>query len=312
MFMKRKKALFLTLLMAFAAFSLDGCVKNGQQSAQEGVTEAEAAVSDDSAGNIVNLLADYDLTDSDIEFLANILKQHNEGNSDLGLNDEDYYKTELKLAQLGADMGNGELALWVGEIYQGGHVDGLNEVESVRKAFEWWEKAAELGNPRGWTDIGLVYQHSTVPGGGAAYGDIEENPEKAVEYIKKADEAGDMKAPRYLGLLYEKEKNYEKALEYFEKSAQSGDLTSTYYSGKYYLEGIGTETDYAKALEYLTSAAESEKVVPGVADSRYKLASMYEEGLGVEADKEKAEYWYRSAAEEGNEDAAEALKRLSA
>lgn len=260
--------------------------------------------------NTAEVLSQYDLTSEDIEFVANIFKQYNEGN-DMGLNADDYYGIELKLAKMGADLGNGELALWVGEIYQGCHVEGLTEAESIDIAIEWWEKAAELGQPRGWTNIGLLYEHATVPGGGNNYGDIEQDMDTALEYLLKGDEAGDSKAPRYLALLYESSEDYENALIYYEKAAGLGDTTGKYYVGQYYLEGKGTDVDYEKAYEYLSEVASSKKVVPGVADARYSMGYIYENGLGVEADLDAAIDWYTQASENGSEEAAEALARLA-
>ncbi len=279
----------------------------GQSSEAETEESAETAEST----SVADTLATYDLTVEDVAFVANILKQYNEGNSNLGLTEEDYYDTELKLAKLGADMGSGELALWVGEIYQGGHVEGLSEAEAVETAIEWWNRAAELGQSRGWTNIGLLYEHSSIPGGGQNFGDIEYDQDKAVEYLTRADAAGDTKAPRYLGFLYEAAEDYENALTYFLKACDLGDITAFYYTGLYYLVGRGTEADYEKALEYLSKAASSEKVVPGVADAQFSLGSMYENGLGVDADPEKAAEWYQAAADNGNENAVAALERLA-
>ncbi len=271
---------------------------------------AAFASENEEASNAADLMAEYEITSEDVEFVANIFKQINEGN-DPGLTETDYYDMELKLAKLGADMGNGELALWVGEIYQGGHVDGVSENEAIEIAFDWWERAVELGQPRGWTNIGLIYAHRTVPGGGDNFGDIELDQDTALEYLKKADDAGDTKAPRYIAFTYEDAEDYENALAYYLKAAELGDTTANYYVGKYYYEGLGTDVDYEAALEYLTAAASSEKNVPGVSDARYLLGVMYENGDGVDADLDTAVEWYEGAAEFGSEDAETALARLS-
>ncbi len=256
----------------------------------------------------------FDISSEDIEYIANIFKQINEGN-DPGLTEgEDYYPQELKLAKLGAALGNGELALWVGEIYQGGHVEGISEDEAIEIAIEWWNKATELGQPRGLTDIGLLYAHKSVPGGGENFGNIEQDDTLALDYFTQACEAGDTKAPRYLAQFYEagrgSEVNYEKALEYYLIAAELGDITALGSVGAYYLEGKGCDVDYKKAIEYLTKAATNKKVVPGVAEARYNLGRIYEEGLGVEEDLDQAIEWYNSAAEEGNEEAKKALENL--
>jgi len=267
------------------------------------------------ADPVSEMLAEYGLTVDDVQFVANIFKQINEGNDPGLVEGEDYYPLELKLAQLGADMGSGELTLWVGEIYQGGHVEGLNEAESVEKAIEWWEKAAANGQPRGWTNIGLLYAHKGVPGGGENFGGIEQDDTVALEYLTKAADAGDTKAPRYLAQFYEagrgSEVNYEKALEYYLIAADMGDITAKTSAANLYFEGKGAEQDYAKALELYTDAGSSVKVVPGVAQARYQLGVMYEQGLGVDADLDTAIEWYTFASEAGYEDADAALARLN-
>lgn len=262
-----------------------------------------------SADALAKMLAQYDLTSEDIQFIGNIFKQYNEGQN-LGLDADNYYDMELKLAKLGAALGNGELALWVGEIYQGGHVAGLSETDAVNTAIEWWEKAGELGRPRGWTNIGLLYEHAVIPGGGSNYGNIEYNLNTALEYLKKADEAGDSKAPRYIALAYDSNGDYENALAYFEKAVSLNDVTANYYAGLHYLNGQGAAVDYGKAFDYFTAAATSERVVPGVANAQYNLGYMYENGLGVNADRRMAVEWYAKAADNNFKDAADALARL--
>jgi len=267
------------------------------------------------AESVSDTMAEFDLTGDDIEFIANIFKQINEGNDPhLDMNGN-YYDIELKLAKLGAAMGKGELALWVGEIYQGGNVSGLEEDEAVNTAIEWWEKAAEIGQPRGWTNIGLLYAHKGIPGGGENFGSIEQDDAVALEYLTKASDAGDTKAPRYLAQFYEagrgSDVNYEKALQYYLVAVELGDITAKTSAANLYFEGKGTEQDYEKALELYTDAGSSEKVVPGVAEARYQLGRMYEEGLGVEADLDVALEWYKSASEAGYADADAAIERLN-
>lgn len=290
--MKKRVACVLTAMLAVSCFT-------------------SAAVASEPENTAADVMAEYDITSEDIQFVANIFKQVNEGN-DPGLStEEDYYDIEMKLAKLGAEMGNGELALWVGEIYQGGHVADVSENEAIEKAIEWWEYAAEIGQPRGWTNIGLLYAHRSVPGGGENFGDIELDKDTAIEYLTKADDEGDIKAPRYLAFTYEEAEDYENALTYYTKAADLDDITAKYYAGKYYFEGLGTEVDYEQALEYLTDAGSSSKNVPGVADAQYLLGEIYENGEGVDADLDTAIEWYQAASDFGSEDAAAALARLT-
>ncbi len=61
--------------------------------------------------------------------------------------------------------------------------------------------------------------------------------------------------------------------------------------GYAYLEGIGTEKNFEKALYWTTKSAEH-----GDRDEQFNLAWIYENGIGVEKDLEKSIYWYKQAA----------------
>ena len=137
----------------------------------------------------------------------------------------------------------------------------------------------------------------------------------AMQRFLAADEAGNKKAARYVGLLYEQglgvEQDYVQAAFWYEKGVSAGDLTSGYYLGLLYKQGLGVEQDYKKAAEYFTSIAASEnKSATGVIDAGYELAQLYEQGLGVEQDVDRAIALYQEAAEYGHEAASTALERL--
>ena len=144
---------------------------------------------------------------------------------------------------------------------------------------------------------------------------MESDPEAAMACFIAADETGNMKAARYVGLMYEQglgvEQDYALAASWYEKSVGAGDLTSGYYLGLLYAQGLGVEQDYEKAAEYFASVAASEnKSATGVVDAGYELARLYEQGLGVEQDIDRAIDLYEEAAENGSEDAVAALERL--
>ena len=266
-------------------------------------------------GDAEAVLSEYDLTSEDVEYIANIFKQLNEGNDPHLESGANYYEIELKLAKLGAALGNGELAKWVGEIYQGGHVEGVEEAEAVNIAIEWFQKAADLGVPNGLTDIGLLYAHSGIPGGGKNFGDIELDLEKAMEYYQMGFDAGDNKAARYIALAYHNgegaEQDYEEAAKYFTIATELGDATAFWYLGDYYYNGTGVEQDYQKAMElYEVVANQAKATPPGVKQARYALGTMYEDGVGVDQDLDTAIYWYQRSAEAEYEPALEALERL--
>ncbi len=66
--------------------------------------------------------------------------------------------------------------------------------------------------------------------------------------------------------------------------------------GYCYLEGIGTDKDIAKGIEYTRRGA-----IHGDRDAQYNLATLYEEGKGVSKSLEEASKWYIEAAKQEHE-----------
>ena len=144
---------------------------------------------------------------------------------------------------------------------------------------------------------------------------VDQDYEAAMARFLAADEAGNKKAARYVGLMYEKGlgvgQDYAQAASWYEKGVGAGDLTSGYYLGLLYKQGLGVEQNYKKAAEYFASVSASEnKSATGVVDAGYELAQMYEQGLGVDQDVDHAIALYQEAMEYGFEQAMEALERL--
>ena len=145
---------------------------------------------------------------------------------------------------------------------------------------------------------------------------VEQDYDAALEKFEEAIEAGNIKAARYIGMMYEQgmgvEQDYAKAVEYYEQGVESGGLTSGYYLGLLYEQGLGVEQDYSKASELFASVASSEnKSATGVVDASVELGMLYEQGLGDEQEMDKALDLYSEATEYGNEAAQEALECLT-
>ena len=81
------------------------------------------------------------------------------------------------------------------------------------------------------------------------------------------------------------------AIQWYETAAQNGYQTANSQLGYIYSNGIGVDTNYAKAIEYYQIAADH-----GNKFALSNLGEMYEKGLGVSADLNTAlEYVLRSA-----------------
>lgn len=83
---------------------------------------------------------------------------------------------------------------------------------------------------------------------------ILKNCNKAIKYLNIADEAGFARAQLQLGLCYINglgvEKNEKTALEYFQKAALQCVPEAYMYLCIMYRDGIGTDVDIDKAVEY--------------------------------------------------------------
>ena len=98
----------------------------------------------------------------------------------------------------------------------------------------------------------------------------------AKPYFEQAQQAGHMKAPRYLGLMYLNgegvAKNAQTAFAYFTQAAAAGDVTGQYWLGYCYENGVGTEKDMTQAMRwYQKSAARGDHVSQPAIDALNRL-----------------------------------------
>lgn len=91
------------------------------------------------------------------------------------------------------------------------------------------------------------------------------------------------------------------------EAAAGGNTKALFEIGDRYMEGRGVQSDYAKAAEWYTLAADK-----GFAPAQYRLGNFAEKGLGVPRDLAKAKTYYQLAAEQGNASAMHNLAVLFA
>jgi len=84
--------------------------------------------------------------------------------------------------------------------------------------------------------------------------------------------------------------NPEAAVNWMRRAAEAGHALAQHGMGFMYMEGDCVEQNGAEAVRWFTKAAEQ-----GLAGSQATLAMMYDEGRGIERDPEKAREWYRKA-----------------
>lgn len=124
--------------------------------------------------------------------------------------------------------------------------DGSVSGQDFELAHELAVCAAEKGSSRAFTILGILYQSG---------GFVLQDMKKAEIYFRKAAEAGDMKAPRYLGLMCEECFGGE-AFAWYRLGAERGDITSMYLLGRAYEKGCGTVADLEQAVFWYQKAAQ--------------------------------------------------------
>ncbi len=229
---------------------------------------------------------DSELQEKSIRFYMGSLGSYLDSN-DYASN---FYKLLLKelLSMVEQDK-DGEVKYLLGKMYD----SGKGVFSDTSKAVEYWNKAAEQGNPQAQNSLGWCY----FSGKGG-----EKNTTKAVEWFRKAIEQGHVEAQNNLGGCYEEgegvEKDLLKAFEWFRKAAEQGNAGAQFNLGRYYHSGMGIPMNKEKAIYWFRKAAEQ-----GNAMAQTWLGVFYFKGDGIPIDKEKGIDWIRKAAEQGEPDA---------
>ncbi|GBB84809.1 hypothetical protein RclHR1_11390003 [Rhizophagus clarus] len=129
---------------------------------------------------------------------------------------------------------------------------------------------------------------------------IEQDFEKAFEWISKSSENGNLVAQCMLGYFYEcgigTPKNETNAFECYKKSAEGGNACGQCNVGLCYDNGsLGIVQNKYEAFNWYLKAAEG-----GDPSGQYNLGLCYEEGVGTIKNESKAFEWYLKSADNGN------------
>ena len=181
------------------------------------------------------------------------------------------YKETLQKAR----QGDSEAQYNVGAMYQ----NGRGVTASRDKAIEWYGKAAEQGNSKAVSRLGLMkanqasfeseLQQAEQGNAGSQYNignmytkgnGTNMDVAQAVIWYEKAASQGHIKAAYKLGLAnYEGSgvrKNGKQARKWFGIAADNGYAPAQYYLGKIYAGGYGVRRDYSEALNWFTRAVD--------------------------------------------------------
>ncbi|RIA98229.1 kinase-like domain-containing protein [Glomus cerebriforme] len=167
---------------------------------------------------------------------------------------------------------------------------GIGTEINKQKAFELYQKAADLGNVIGLYNLGYCYKH----GIGTSV-----NVQKAFELCQKSADLGNSLGIILLAEYYKggigTSVDKQKAFELYQKSVDLGNTFGIYELGNCYKDGIGTSVDKQKAFELSQKAADLGNTLGIVA-----LGDCYKDGIGTNVDKQKTFELYQKAADLGN------------
>ena len=133
------------------------------------------------------------------------------------------------------------------------------------KALSLWHRAAELGHPVSYYNIGCAYRHGRG---------VERDMRKAVHYYELAAMGGDVWARNNLGAFEGDAGNMGRALKHFMIAVEFGDHDSVKNIQKMFKDGHATKDDYAKALQayqaYLSEIKSDDRDKAAAFDDEYK------------------------------------------
>ena len=185
---------------------------------------------------------------------------------------------------------------------------GSGTEQNYQKAFEWFERSATQKNKFAQFSLANLYYY----GNG-----VEKDLSQAFLWYQKSASQGQPYASYAVAQMYSKgeyvakdddtsQQYYKQALSGFlnlERKEQA-DENLFYKIGMMYKNGLGTDIDVSKAIEYFQRSAENKW-------SSYQLGKLYLFGAdGLEKDKEKAVRWLTKSADDGNEYAQKLLDNM--
>lgn len=186
--------------------------------------------------------------------------------------------------QLAADQNFPEALMALGNLYE----EGIGGEVSLKKVFDCYFQAAEIGNAYARNKLGLAYWQGN-------WG-LTRSYEKAIYYFELAAQKNLPNAYINLGHCYKHgrgaKKSYNRAFHYYKKAAECNLAQGHQELAVCYEFGVGTEKSLPMALEHYEQAARL-----GDANAESRLGDAYCHGqLGIEKSHSKAIQYYKLGA----------------
>ena len=159
--------------------------------------------------------------------------------------------------------------------------------EDYESAMEYFQSAADSGEPRGLTYLSSMYEDG--------HG-VEIDESKTISLLHEAAELGDTEAFNRLGFLHTVGKFVPKdlhaAVEYHKVAAKQGHANSQCDLGRFYMEGLGVEKNFHEARKWYEIASKADHV-----EAQYGLAALL---LSNRVDVLEGMKWLEKVAKSGN------------
>lgn len=176
---------------------------------------------------------------------------------------------------------------------------GISVAVDEQKAMEYFNSAAEFGEPAAQRNLAIIFENSVPP-----------DTVRAIELYEKAAEQNDSCAVNNLAAAYMTgtgiKKDIKTAVKLFDKAAKLGDDFAMVNLADCYLVGNGIRKNDKKAFDLYQKAAQK-----GNIDGMKSLADCYYKGTGTAQDINSALKYYKMAADNGDIEAQSIYTELS-
>jgi len=176
-----------------------------------------------------------------------------------------------------ANTGNLRAQWVVGQAY----LDGVDVERDLREARRWLRPAADRGEPRAQTSLGLIYS-------------LQGNPSAAEDWYRRAADQGIAMAQHNLANLYQVWRDYDRAMRWYRRAADQGFMPAQVGIGFLYESGWGIQQNFRQAWRWYDLAAQR-----GDAVAQFRIGILHRLGRGVPVDPAAAIRWHRLAADQG-------------
>ncbi|CAG8584538.1 4393_t:CDS:1 [Ambispora gerdemannii] len=158
------------------------------------------------------------------------------------------------------------------------NVCGFGTQYNNDNAFQWYKKAAEIGDSLGQQEVGIFFQQGIG---------TEQNLEEAIKWFSKAADAGMAIASYHLARKYLRgdgvEMDKSRAMDFYEKSAEAGFDEAYAAIGWIHFNGDGVPQDQRIALHQFQMLEEM-----GSIGGTTTVAFFHYHGFGTNTDKHEA------------------------